>query len=158
MTNDYLENDFVFKTNLKKRIIAVLLDYTIIFLFTDIYLKLFGHDNTDGSRSVNGLLGLPVIAVWFIYFVVIEACYGATLAHQGLYLKVLTIERREIEWTQALKRHLLDPIDIFFYGIPAIIAIKNSDKHQRLGDMWAKTVVVDTKDAQQYFIRDRTKA
>ncbi|HTM66436.1 MAG TPA: RDD family protein [Flavipsychrobacter sp.] len=158
MTNDYLTDSFIYKTNLKKRIIATLLDYAIIFLFTDIYLELFGHNNPDGSRSVNGLLGLPVFAVWFIYFVVIEACYGATLAHQGLYLKVLTIDRKEIEWTQALKRHLLDPIDIFFYGIPAIIAIRNSDKHQRLGDMWAKTIVVDTKDAQQYFKQDTIKA
>jgi uncharacterized RDD family membrane protein YckC len=56
---------------------------------------------------------------------------------------VLTIDRKEIEWTQALKRHLLDPIDILLYGIPAIIAIRNSDKHQRLGDMWANTIVVD---------------
>jgi uncharacterized RDD family membrane protein YckC len=53
---------------------------------------------------------------------------------------------------------LLDPIDILFYGIPAIIAIKNSDKHQRLGDMWAKTIVVDIKDAEQYFANNTTTA
>lgn len=145
---------FKTKTNLKKRIIATLLDYALFLLSTYLYIMLVGHDNDEGGKTVNGLLALPIPIVWFIYFVVIEACYSATLAHQGLYLKVLTVDRKEIEWTQALKRHLLDPIDILFYGIPAIIAIKNSDKHQRLGDMWAKTIVVDTKDKEQILIND----
>lgn len=148
---------FKTKTNLKKRIIATLLDYSLFLLSTYLYIMLVGHDNDEGGKTVNGLLALPIPIVWFIYFVVIEACYSATLAHQGLYLKVLTIDRKEIEWTQALKRHLLDPIDILFYGIPAIIAIRNSDKHQRLGDMWAKTIVVDTKDAEQIFINEATQ-
>ena len=43
-----------------------------------------------------------------------------------------------------------DPIDILMYGISAIIVIHNSDKHQRTGDMWAKTIVVDTNDPEQY--------
>lgn len=146
---------FKTKTNLKKRIVATLLDYALFLLSTYLYIMLVGHDNDGGGKTVNGLLAFPIPIVWFIYFVVIEACYSATLAHQGLYLKVLTVDRKEIEWTQALKRHLLDPIDILFYGIPAIIAIKNSDKHQRLGDMWAKTIVVDTKDKEQILINDK---
>jgi len=115
---------------------------------------LAGHDNDEGGKTVNGLLALPIPTVWFIYFVVIEAINGATLGHQGLDLKVLTVDRNEIEFTQALKRHLLDPIDIFIYGIPAIIAIKNSDRHQRLGDMWAKTIVVDKKDKEQFLVNN----
>ena len=72
---------------------------------------------------------------------VVEAWYGATLAHQGMNLKVLTVDRRRIDFSQALKRHLLDPIDILMYGLPAIIAIKNSERHQRLGDMWARQLL-----------------
>jgi uncharacterized RDD family membrane protein YckC len=99
--------------------------------------------------KVEGLMTLPIVTTWFIYFVIVEAIYGATLGHQGLNLKVLTVDRRKIDLSQALKRHLLDPIDILMYGIPGIIAIKNSDKCQRLGDMWAKTIVVDIKDQEQ---------
>ena len=115
---------FKTKTNLKKRIIATLLDYALFLLSTYLYIMLVGHENDEGGKTVNGLLALPIPIVWFIYFVIIEAFYGATLAHQGLYLKVLTVDRKEIEFTQALKRHLVDPIDILLYGIPAIIAIK----------------------------------
>ena len=143
--------NFKTKPNLKKRIIATLLDYALFLLSTYLYIMLVGQENDEGGKTVNGLLALPIPIVWFIYFVIIEALYGATLAHQGLYLKVLTVDRKEIEFTQALKRHLVDPIDILLYGIPAIIAIKNSAQHQRLGDMWAKTIVIDTKDKEQKF-------
>ncbi|MES2620099.1 MAG: RDD family protein [Bacteroidota bacterium] len=147
---------FKFKTNLKKRICATLLDYGLYLLAFYVYVMFFGHDNDEGGQTVNGLLALPIFIAWFIYFVVIEAFYGATLGHQGFNLKVLTLNRKNIEFTQALKRHLLDPIDILFSGIPAIIAIKNSDKHQRIGDMWAKTSVVDTTDPEQYLDKETT--
>lgn len=157
MNNDILASDLVYKTNLKKRIIATLVDYTIYLLFFFFYVNYFGHDNDEGGKTVDGLLALPVFIVWFIYFVIVEAINGATLGHSGVYLKVFTIDRAEIGFSQAFRRHLLDPIDILMYGIPALIAIKSSDKHQRLGDMWAKTIVVDTKDSQQYFTADTTK-
>ena len=55
---------------------------------------------------------------------------------------------------QAFKRHLVDPIDFLIWGLSAAIAIKNSDKHQRLGDMWAKTIVVDILDPEQFSIEN----
>lgn len=151
-----VSNDsFKFKTNLKKKIIATLLDYSLVLIPTFMYIMYFGHDNGEGGKTVDGLMALPIPMLWFLYFVVVEAMYGATFAHQAFYLKVTTLDRKEIELIQALKRHLLDPIDILFWGIPGIIAIKNTDKHQRLGDLWAKTIVVDTKDPEQHYINYR---
>jgi uncharacterized RDD family membrane protein YckC len=141
---------YKFKTNLKKRIYATLLDYGIYVIFFFLYVDFFGHDASDGGKVVNGFLALPLLIVWFIYFVILEAFYGATPGHLVLSLKVVLLDRKEIGFEQALKRHLLDSIDILFYGIPAIIAIRNSDRHQRIGDMWAKTIVVDTIDQEQY--------
>jgi uncharacterized RDD family membrane protein YckC len=158
MTPTSFSNDtFKFKTNLKKKIIATLLDYSLVLIPTFMYIMYFGHDNGEGGKAVDGLMALPIPMLWFLYFVVVEAMYGATFAHQALYLKVTTLDRKEIELIQALKRHLLDPIDILFWGIPGIIAIKNTDKHQRLGDLWAKTIVVDTKDPEQHYINYRPK-
>lgn len=141
---------FKFKPNLRKRILATLLDYGIYFLVFYIYVNFLGYDNDEGGKTVDGFLFLPLPIAWFIYFVVIESINGATLAHQGFNLKVVTFKRNEISFSNSLKRHLLDPIDILLYGIPAIIAIKNSEKHQRIGDMWANTVVVDITDPEQY--------
>ena len=139
----------IYKTNLTKRIVATLIDYTIFSIPIYLYMMYFGTDNNEGSRTINGIMVLPIPVFWLIYFVLSETFYGATLCHHGLNLKVMTIDKKEINFTQAFKRRLLDVIDIFIYGIPALIAIKNSEKHQRLGDMWAKTIVVDTKDPQQ---------
>jgi uncharacterized RDD family membrane protein YckC len=155
-TNPLVDN-FKYKTNLKKRIIATILDYSIVLIPTYVYIMFFGHDNDEGGKTVDGLIALPIPIFWFIYLVVVEGFNGATLAHQALYLKVTTFDRKEIQFTQALKRHLLDPVDIFFWGIPGLIAIKNTDKHQRLGDLWAKTIVIDTKDPEQYSILDKQK-
>ena len=140
-----------YKTNLKKRFFASLFDYVIVITLTYLYIDFFGTTNENGEdgKTVRGLMTLPLFGFWFIYFVVVEAYFGGTLFHLAFNLKVLTIDRKRIEFTQALKRHLVDPIDFFIWGLPAAIAIKNSDKHQRLGDMWAKTIVVDISDTEQ---------
>ena len=140
-----------YKTNLKKRFFASLFDYIIVIALTYLYIDFFGttNENGEGGKTVRGLMTLPLFSFWFIYFVVVEAYFGGTLFHLAFNLKVLTIDRKRIEFTQALKRHLVDPIDFFIWGLPAAIAIKNSDKHQRLGDMWAKTIVVDISDTEQ---------
>lgn len=132
------------------------MDYGLYLLSFYVYVMFFGQDNDEGGQTVSGLLALPIFIAWFIYFVAIEAFYGATLGHQGFNLKVQTLNRRDIEFMQALKLHFLDPIDILFYGVPAIIAIKNSDKNQRIGDMWAKTIVIDTTDPEQYLDKQTT--
>jgi uncharacterized RDD family membrane protein YckC len=139
-----------YKTNLAKRIIASLLDYLLVTIPVIIYILYFGHFNKEGGKTVEGIMVLPIPLFWFLYFVVVEAVWGSTFAHQAFNLKVVTVNRKEIEWEHALKRHLLDPIDIYFAGVTAIIAILNSEKHQRLGDLWANTIVVDIKDPEQY--------
>jgi uncharacterized RDD family membrane protein YckC len=141
-----------YKTNLRKRVIASLLDYSVFLIPACLYILVFGHDNVEGGKTVSGLLAIPLPICWFLYFVVVESVYGGTLAHQALNLKVVTLKRDIPNWTQNLKRHLLDPIDILFFGIPAIISIRNTDKHQRLGDLWAETIVVDIKDPEQYTV------
>ncbi len=111
----------------------------------------FGEETPEGGYHTEGLKSLPILIFWFLYFVLIEAYQGATLGHKALNLLVLNVaDRKSITLTQAFKRHILDFIDIFYFGIPAIIAIKNTDKKQRLGDLWAKTIVVDTDDSEQY--------
>lgn len=114
-----------------------------------IYLELFGVDDNEGGKSISGLLALPICIYWFIYFIYVEALYGGTLGHQALNLRVVNINGKEIGLTQALKRHLCDWAELSLFGIPAIIVIKTTEKHQRLGDLWANTVVIDLKDLEQ---------
>lgn len=139
----------IYKPNLRKRTFATILDYGFFYAATFAYVMYFGEDDEEGGKTVKGFLGMVVPIAWFLYFVVIETINEATIGHQAFNLSVKTINRKPITLKQSLKRHLLDPIDILMFGIPARIAIKNSDKHQRLGDMWAKTIMIDLEDIEQ---------
>ena len=76
-------------------------------------------------------------------FPIIESLNGRTLGHTLVQLRVTTLSGNNISFVQSFKRRLLDPVDIFsFWGVVAVIAIRNSDRNQRIGDMWAKTLVV----------------
>jgi uncharacterized RDD family membrane protein YckC len=143
------------KPNLKKRIFATLLDYLIFGLLWYLYMGFFGTVEEEGTLVVRNLMMVPLIVLWIVYFIVVEGIGGATLGHQAFHLKVLTIRRDKIGFTEASIRHLLDLIDIWCYGIPALIAIKYTEKHQRLGDLVAKTIVIDTEDETQY--KERTE-
>src|SRR6185437_11251461 len=122
-----------YKTNLTKRIFATLIDYGFYLILFWIYAGYFGHDNPEGGRSVEGWAVLPLIVFWFIYFPLMENAFGATLANLLFNLRVLTLDNERIGLSESVKRHLCDIPDFFFFGIPALIAVGNTEKHQRLG-------------------------
>ncbi|QHS54356.1 RDD family protein [Mucilaginibacter sp. 14171R-50] len=133
------------KPYIKLRIIATLIDYSVYFIFYTIYISAFDENPEPGNATVTGMMMLPLIIIWFLYFVVLESVH-ATPGHDIVKLKVVTDGAAKPSLSTAFKRRLLDPIDIFIYGIPALICISKTPKHQRLGDLWAGTVVVKTTD------------
>lgn len=77
---------------------------------------------------------------------------GATIANKvlNLILAPKSDVRSVLTFGQSLKRDLLDMIDLWgLGGIYSIILIKNTEYNQRLGDLWAKIVVIDTSDPEQ---------
>ena len=128
------------------RIFATLIDYGIYFVLLYLYIIKFGDQTSDGTYEVNGLLFLPVPTFWFLYFVVTEAFNQATPGHDICKFIVVKANGEKIGLTDALKRRIVDPIDIFIYGIPALICIYKTPKFQRLGDLLAETVVVKKSD------------
>ena len=135
-----------YKKYIKLRIIATLIDYGIyLFLFV-VYVEFMGTENSDGAKEVKGLLAMPLFLFWFIYFVVLETVNQATPGHDICKLIIVKSTGARISLGDAFKRRVIDPIDIFCYGIPALICINKTPKFQRLGDLWADTVVVKKTD------------
>lgn len=136
------------KPNLLKRFIAGLIDYLFVYGFFFAFVYSFGKPNDEGGYSVTGILGLVPIIFWFAIVVLTEVFFGATLGNSivGLKPKSLTKNNGELSFSQSIKRHLLDPIDMFLFGLIAIITIKNTDRNQRLGDIWAKTIVTEIEN------------
>lgn len=125
-----------------KRIFATIVDYSLFTLAFFVYALYFGEETIDGY-TVTGIMVFPIIIFWFCYFVVIEGFYQATLGHQLFNITVRQENKNSIDIGHSFKRRILDIIDLSMLGIPALIAISNNNKRQRLGDMYAKTIVVE---------------
>jgi uncharacterized RDD family membrane protein YckC len=134
------------KRYLRLRIQATLIDYGIFFILLYIYTSGMGQPKSDGGSEVTGWPVLLVPTFWFIYFVVLEAFNGATPGHDICKLTVVKANAEKLTLGDAFKRRIIDLIDIFFYAIPALICICNTPKFQRLGDLFAGTVVVKKSD------------
>jgi uncharacterized RDD family membrane protein YckC len=79
---------------------------------------------------------------WF-YFAVFETIWqGQTPGKRMLRLRVQKVGGYPIDWTEALLRNLLRPLDAFLgYGLGVMIMLV-TERSQRIGDLVAGTVVV----------------
>lgn len=85
-----------------------------------------------------------------------ELKFGGTLGNLVFDLQVVSIRDNStssLTVGQSFKRHLVDLLDIWFFGLLGILLIKNTKYNQRLGDLWAKTIVIDSADSQQFYKR-----
>ena len=135
------------KPYLGRRILAGIIDYILIFSFMFTLLYFYGTPDDEGGYSLNGTPALSVIIFWGVITIGMEQLLGATIGNYLNHLKPISVDKSEgkISFVQSLKRHLLDIIDISFFGLVGILVIKNTKKHQRLGDLWAKTIVIKSK-------------
>jgi uncharacterized RDD family membrane protein YckC len=133
--------------NIGNRLVAGLVDYIIIYGFTFFLIFTIGEPNDEGGYSLNGLPAFIPIIFWLIMTVGLETVLGGTIGNLLVGLKAITLNgtNRKLTFKESFKRHLLDPIDMFFFGLAGIITIKNTENNQRLGDLWAKTIVVPIK-------------
>lgn len=133
--------------NIGSRFLAGFIDYLIIYSVTFILIFAIGEPNDEGVYSLNGAPALISIIFWFIITVGLECGLGGTIGNSIVGLKAIPISgiNRNLTFGESFKRHLLDPIDMFFFGFVGIIAIKNTERNQRVGDLWAKTIVVPMK-------------
>jgi len=145
------------KNYFKLRLIATLIDYGIYFFLYFVYLYSVGHKNEAGEMEVDNLQALPLTLLWLFYFIGTEAINQATPGHDICRLIVIKSNGERITLYDAFKRRILDAFDI---GVPALICVYKTPKHQRLGDLLADTVVVkkiDITDSEVIFKNDQKR-
>ena len=139
----------------RKRIFAGLIDYTLLCGVTVVMFVYFGKKIENGYE----LTGFPALLnalIWFGYLIGFELKFGGTLGNLLFDLKVISIKDNSttsLTFGQSFKRHFVDMLDLWLFGLLGILLIKNTTYNQRLGDLWAKTIVIDTKDAEQFYKR-----
>ena len=132
------------KKNLGQRYFANFFDYAIVLTLTAIYIYVAGEGDEFGTYRVTGFKALLIPFVWFIYFPLCESVIGQTIGKKAFHLYVVDINGERPSLLQALLRRVLDPLEIVFMGIPALLLINYSYKSQRIGDMMAGTTVIRT--------------
>lgn len=132
------------KKNLGQRYFANFFDYGIVLTFTAIYIYLVGEGDEYGTYRVTGFKALLISFAWFVYFPLCESVIGQTIGKKAFHLHVVDINGKRPSLPQALLRRVLDPLEIAFMGMPALLTINYSDKSQRIGDMMAGTTVIRT--------------
>ena len=132
------------KPNIGRRIISGFIDYLIIYISTLVIIFAIGEQNSDGEYVMNGITAIIPILFWFLTTVGCEVGLGSTIGNSLVGLKAIPLSGadRRLSFSESFKRHLLDPIDMFFFGIVGIITINSTGYNQRVGDLWAKTIVI----------------
>jgi uncharacterized RDD family membrane protein YckC len=140
------------------RFIAVLIDHAIQFLLilfvamtADFILKSYGIETDEMMASAPEIAKWAyaiLIVVMFLlfsgYFVFFESLWnGQTPGKRLLKLRVIRDDGRPITFWEALTRNIIRIFDVFpgLYSI-GLVTIFLNDRDQRMGDIFAGTVVV----------------
>jgi uncharacterized RDD family membrane protein YckC len=92
-----------------------------------------------GSRLLDTLLAL---AGYIFYHTLCEGLHGATLGKLICGIQVRMVDGKTAGMGAAFLRSLALLVDELFFGLVAVGSMSSSPLKQRLGDKWAKTIVV----------------
>ncbi|MGZ4864200.1 MAG: RDD family protein [Halobacteriota archaeon] len=136
------------------RFVAILVDTIIIAIIVGIVSYPFNAltaiaNNGAGTITFSFgsvLGGLVSLAVFILYFTLLEGYYGQTVGKMAVKIKVVRLaDCAPIDYSQAAVRtilRLLDEIPFFIPYLLGAILIWSSEEKQRLGDRVASTVVI----------------
>ena len=142
-------------SHLLVRVVAAILDSLLVGALWYYFIEILGHSDTGGSltsATAGGnkvVTGTPAIVLMFLtasYWMIPEWIFGATLGKFMLGLRVRTLAGLPISFGQSFKRNLLRLADFFPFYLTGFLAAKLTLNHQRLGDLWARTIVINRKD------------
>jgi uncharacterized RDD family membrane protein YckC len=139
-----------------RRALAALIDYifvTLVIITFYRFVELPVHRNAAAHLISRAYLGFGLI-FWFIYFPFVEFVFGATIGKWLFGFVVKSIDGSHPLIDQNFKRHLLDIVDVFYFGFAFLMDQRNPEL-QRLGDKWAGTVVkrvrLKARDEDQFY-------
>lgn len=154
-----------------KRLFAYLIDFTLLILFfmgmKYFYYGGFGHASEEELKSHVGIDIITISIPMLVYSLVSEVMmHGQTLGKKLMNIRVISLDGGEPQLSQYMVRWMFKAFEwpfffgytiltreslivyiiiTGFFGIIVVIIIAISKKNQRLGDLAANTVVVNTK-------------
>jgi uncharacterized RDD family membrane protein YckC len=99
-----------------------------------------------GNRVVTGTPAIVLMLVTALYWNIPEWILGATLGKLIFGLRVRALTGQQISLGQSFRRNLLRLVDFSPFYLTGFLVAKLTPSHQRLGDLWAKTIVVNLRN------------
>jgi uncharacterized RDD family membrane protein YckC len=129
-----------------RRFFAWILDNIILISYLiGAYYLLWGILGPDWPGEHFWLYCLYLIP-YFLYHVIMESlANGQSLGKKLMRIKVITMEGGQPSVSQYIIRWLFRSIDVLFFMLPGFFSIILSSRSQRIGDMIAGTIVIDTR-------------
>ncbi|MGD0433346.1 MAG: RDD family protein [Acetobacteraceae bacterium] len=128
------------------RVVEGLVDLFVCLVILYAVAAATGHTTSDEGSIGFEMWGMPALvgyALCFIYFIVFEAAWGATI---GKFVTRLRVVRESdgapIGWRDSIIRNLFRIVDGLLLYLVGFLIICFVKKHRRLGDIVAGTVVV----------------
>jgi uncharacterized RDD family membrane protein YckC len=123
---------------------AAIADYSIYGSVYLLYILYFGAATEDGYQLSGCAHFLALVAAWLGWLPLPEAVFGRSFGKWAFGLRMVDVTGQAAAAAQAFLRRLLDPIDLLSaFGLVGLIVAKTNPQDQRLGDLIAKTRVVD---------------
>jgi len=130
-----------------KRMLAGLIDYGAYFAVFTGYCRMYGEPNAAGDYEVHGCSHvLFLFAVWIVLLPLPEVIWGRGIGKWLADLHVAKAASFESppDALAVAKRHVMSFIEVgMCFGVLAVIVILSTERRQRLGDLWAQTLVID---------------
>ena len=127
----------------RARILAFFIDFFIIFMIGMIFGYFFGEPVDGIGFELHGGPALLMMLIGFFLWPISEGLWGQTLGKRVVKLKVLTDDYESIEIVAAIGRYFFGFLDCMF--LSGLIVAATNDKNKRIGDLVAKTIVVQLK-------------
>jgi len=122
-----------------RRFVAALIDNSAWLLAFFWYFGPIGDEIYNADVLAGTIYFVAFASAWFNYFALCEWRWGQTIGKNAMGMRVISVDRGRIGYGQSSIRNLLRLVDFFVVGW---VMIATTEKHQRLGDKAAKTVVV----------------
>lgn len=121
-----------------KRVIGYIVDVIIIGIVSGIIVGIL-----EVIDSPEWLQGLVAFILFYGYFTYMEATSGQTIGKRVVNTRVVRQSGAPMTMADAAIRNILRIVDMLFFGLVGLLLIMINSNKQRVGDMAAKTLVVN---------------
>jgi membrane protease YdiL (CAAX protease family)/uncharacterized RDD family membrane protein YckC len=125
--------------SLFNRFVAALIDNVLWIVAIFYFLGYVPASVYEDHPEAVGIALIALLSLWFNYFAFSEWRWGRTVGKHAMGMRVTTLDGGRISFGASSIRNLLRLVDWLLIGW---LMIASTERHQRLGDKAAKTVVV----------------